>query len=804
MPIIPAQRGPSVQPSGSSGAFESINAEAGAFGGFTGRALQSVGTAVEQVGDVAAKHALLFQERQNQTLAKDAAISATDAIDDIQYNVKTGYMGKKKIDAVTGFQEAHDAVEQKRKEILAALPNDAVRRIAEGPITNQAKDAIRQMSRHAAQEHSAWEMDTSTARAASLIKSAGLNYTDDESFAKTLSAVHAEANDQARMQGMGGVDSDTAAIGRQKYTDQAWKTRIDAARMRDPVYALELLQSATGMSEDLRYKMGERGFADAAPVLASIVLRSPELSTVAASDEEAQGVAASATAFRQNVTVTVKGEAKTVFDRLPGDEKLKVLHLAKTMSEQGMAQVRQALGYKLADNVALSEQGMPTTPLTRDELVPAFGEVHADRILQQQDSARSYGERVQQVAPMPYSQQEKLLSEIPPAGQGSAEAIKRNDQIRDAVNQSRKAREKDASGYAISVSPPVRALFNDAAQAIASPTMKPEVRAQTAQAFAAASLAEQARLEIPDDKRSILPGPIAKQIVAQFYEPPPKDGSKPVQPMSNVIRGMSDMWGPHWGTVLSELTKEHLPSTALVIGEGTSPIVEKIVSDNAHIPLKDQKHGLDEPAYNAMKENIRKKFEDFGRTLLSGNQKGGTRLRDAYLDTAETVALSILGSEKTTPAKAADRAFDLMIADRYEVRDEFRIPKAMMGGDVTMPNIRTGMNTIIRDVAATAPLYVPPPSISGMRSEDSEKQWRETVKDNGFWVTTNSKTSDDAAMLYVRAKGISQMVLDTSGQPIVATWKHLADEGKQFAPFLMENRRFQETRTKRGRNVDAP
>jgi hypothetical protein len=85
-----------------------------------------------------------------------------------------------------------------------------------------------------------------------------------------------------------------------------------------------------------------------------------------------------------------------------------------------------------------------------------------------------------------------------------------------------------------------------------------------------------------------------------------------------------------------------------------------------------------------------------------------------------------------------------------------------------------------RDIGSDKPVVgekvglLVPMAPGAVRPADAEKQWRDTIVSNGFWVTS---PGDGGLTLYVKSGLGAQPVLDTRGQPIRRTWSEISAVG---------------------------
>lgn len=458
-----------------------------------------------------------------------------------------------------------------------------------------------------------------------------------------------------------------------------------------------------------------------------------------------------------------------VIDRLPPDMKLKVFQTARTQANQGMTQVREAMRQRVLDTTAAYERGLdPTNPPSRTELVGIFGQFDGEKVAGDMDLARQYGHDVRSVQNLPLSQQVSLLAARAPApGEGFAVAEKRHEQLARAVDSVNREREQDPALAVMRNSVAVRAAYD----AFAKASPDPVSQAAAAQAFAATTLAEQRRLEVRNPQ--VLTKEMVDSIAKRFAEPP-----KAGENVSNVMRGMVERWGEKYWPIVGAQLKNKIPPEAVVIGLGITPEAETMLAETVKLKPEQLNQGLDDASKKDIRERVRTQFEPL--RLSIARQGGGIETYDNYADAAEKLATALV-QKGVKPKDAAQRAYDGLIGFKYEFDSTYRVPKTALGGDTTLGALRNGAEALKRDIGSDKPLLgekeplLVPSVTSGVRPDDAEKQWRETIKANGFWMTT---PGDGGLTLYVKSGLDAQPVLNTFGKPVTRTWDQISGVGR--------------------------
>jgi hypothetical protein len=646
---------------------------------------------------------------------------------------------------------------------------------------------------HTARERDAFNADVFKATISTEVRAVGANPADDDgvglSWARALAAVDTEGR---RL----GHTPEMISASRATVSDQLWVARLDAWRLNDPEGALGAFQAnAANISPNVRLKLAESLYSDAAPVLASRMLQGP-LVTFAATDQEARAITEAAGGMGLQAKVTVDQQAAaegSVFDRLPGDQKLKVLHLAKTEASQRMAQTREGLNHRMTDAVAALERGLPAPRApTEDELRFAYGEEGGAQRARHLAAARGFGEDYTRIASMSRAEQDALLQQRRPnsARPGFAEEQRRFEQLASVVDRVRREQEQDPATYVLQQSPArakslkagdsptnVKVAWEAFVQSQSDGQMTAAQRASAAQAYAESTIAEQKRLGISAPQ--ILPKSMVDSIEKRFASPPQQG-----QNVANVMSGMVEQWGRYWPQVGAQL-KGKIPPEATVIGLGVTPEAEQLLAEASKLKPEELRQGMADAEVKDLRERLRTNLEPLRRSLAF--QGGGVQTYDNYADSSERIALMLM-HRGMSPKDAAAKASESVIGFKYQFEDTWRVPKTALGGDRTVSALRAGAVASQHDIGSEKPVIgerVPllvPRAPAGVRPEDADRQWRDTIRSNGFWVTS---PGDSGLTLYVKSGLGAQPVLDARGQPVRRSWEELAAVGNSVRAATM-------------------
>lgn len=476
-----------------------------------------------------------------------------------------------------------------------------------------------------------------------------------------------------------------------------------------------------------------------------------------------------------------------VVDKLPPDQRMRVMDLARTQAEQGSAQLRQGLTIRANDAAAALERGQaaPNAP-TFGELVSAFGDERGVQMARDLEKARQFGDAYVRVAGASRAGQQSILANLKPNenAPGFAEGVRRYEQLAGVIDRVRKEQDQDPAGFVLTQSPArqrvmkgldgaptdVRSTFEHFTLTQNDPKAAPEDKANAARAYAAATVAEQSRLGVQNPQ--ILPKGMVDDIARRFAAPPAQ-GENP----ANVMRGMVDQWGPFWPAVGKQL-KGKLPPEMEVIGLGVSPEAEAILAETSRLKPEQLRQGLADGDVKDIRERVRSAFEPLQRSVAW--QDGGISTYDNFADSAEKIATALV-QKGMKPKDAAQKAFESLAGFKYEFEDGWRVPKAELGGGVTPRTMREGAEALKRDITSDKPVLGEkvglqvPQTPGAVRPQDADRQWRDTIKANGFWVTS---PGDGGLTLYVKSGLSAQPVLDDRGQPVRRSWSEIGGIGR--------------------------
>jgi len=202
---------PTINPDASPTPGMRQNATADAFGADQGRALQGLGQTLEQAGDVANRHALAFQELNNETYAKQADTDLQKRLRTIGFGGGTkpdgtpddtpGYFASAGQGAYDGAKPTGEAADKAYQDVLQSLPNDAARRMFMSSGQARINSFQESIASHAAQGRKEWILGASVARQHAAVESAAAYFDDPLKVDQNIAIAKGEVLAQGELQG---------------------------------------------------------------------------------------------------------------------------------------------------------------------------------------------------------------------------------------------------------------------------------------------------------------------------------------------------------------------------------------------------------------------------------------------------------------------------------------------------------------------------------------------------------------------------------------------------------------------------
>jgi hypothetical protein len=298
---------------------------------------------------------------------------------------------------------------------------------------------------------------------------------------------------------------------------------------------------------------------------------------------------------------------------------------------------------------------------------------------------------------------------------------------------------KDPGGYLQTNSPLVTEKFNALLTDDARKT--PQAHAQAFADFAQATLAEQARLGVPAEQRTILSKGQAAATAAKLaaLDPTKVDVVKELRNMA-LGYGAGNGSADYWPKVFGEMVKEgKLPSGYQVLASMTRPDQLVAAEDLSRaLSLVAQKGGLSQ-IKEASSPDVKLKLDQALETELAdfkmstGEQAAGASLYDKVKDSAQALAL-YYGYKGQSQNEAVKHAVDGIIRNKYDFGETgpttIRVPKGTLRDVERAADVAKAGVTLDQ----LGPVPVRDPVLAAQMTPDQAKSiWMNAIRDGG-WV----------------------------------------------------------------------
>lgn len=411
-----------------------------------------------------------------------------------------------------------------------------------------------------------------------------------------------------------------------------------------------------------------------------------------------------------------------------------------------------------------------------------FPKEKADEIIQTLDDAKAAGQvmaGVRTASPEDLGRQEQQLAAGLQDPQATDYSRRRKQAVAfdAAVKRRADALGKDPAGYVAQYSPSVVAKY--AAIDPGNPA--------TFSDYATTALAEQARLGVPEESRSVLPAGQASAVASKLASLDPAKVN-----IGSAISDTAKSYGEYWPQVFGDLVRAKLPGVYQVVASMDRPDQAVAASDLSRaIGLAAEKGGM-----SAMKKSLgEEKIKDIDKEVTSnlenfrdsvGLQSGGQKLYGTVFDAAHDLAgYYVFRGEN--PNNAAAHAVDSIITAKYDFGSigakQVRVPKGTMGiVDTAARRVQDSITTNEGDT------FGPVPGNPLLKPEQRKSIWMDAIR-NGGWANNGDDSGlvlmgrfkDNSYGVVRRADG-SQIVLKFADAPAIA-----ATAPSPVSPYIPEN-----------------
>jgi hypothetical protein len=462
---------------------------------------------------------------------------------------------------------------------------------------------------------------------------------------------------------------------------------------------------------------------------------------------------------------------------------------AKALQEESQLRALQAgqLGQLRQDVTNLGaayEHGVTATPIPEDRIHSLMEPEEAYRTIQRLQVSQDAGNLFQAVVDMSPADQQQARALLAVPGSLNATLPKRDGKL--AMPAALPASTEEApeqTTHRLAVASKLDALLASQHQmlrtdpggfAAARPALADAVQAvqqapndpQAAQAYAAATLAYQAHLGVPDDQQRVLPLAQSAAIADTLKRTDPTK-----QDMGQVLDGMAQLYGSYWPKVQADLVRDgKLPAEWQVISAMDTPgqQVGRLAYQRALVEQQAaggrEKYQAKVPA-DALKDirtGLEATVDPFRQTAVMS--EGGKALYDNIRDAVELQAMRY-AVNGLSGNNALMQAYSDVIGAKYDFDGTIRVPKGML------PAARVA---VMRTTDGLKPEDLQPlADPSGLLTPAERSAATLTAARNGLWIPT---PADDGLMLVARTRvgSIPLAMHRADGSPVAVKFADMA------------------------------
>jgi hypothetical protein len=458
--------------------------------------------------------------------------------------------------------------------------------------------------------------------------------------------------------------------------------------------------------------------------------------------------AQAATGTMTDATSQTRSAAESV---LPG------VGVVDRMIAQRDARLATQANRETADYSQFIRDGNERDPAKEAEFVQRYGPNVGKLAQESFDKDAAYGAKVKSIATATPEELDTIIKDYEERKK-SPEDYRINKAELDAIGKIIQDRNatlvKDPATYAARYSPEVRQSAQTMATAArAAPAQLPGL----SQDYAAATLAEQARLGVPPELQRIATPEMAAAIGKQFEDNPVN--------AANLMQGLQAQWGSMWPKVHGEIAK-NLPGTAVVIGTMNQP-------DQAHaaqrlaqlskIPLKEMEKAYKDEELkgrDGLQQTVLERMRGFRSTLV--NNPGAEITFNQFQEAIYKLAMDNMGHGDSVE-RAASRAYEDVIGKKFTMVGMARIPNEYNSG-----LIMHGAEQALTQLLPQSDIDLPTATPGGMKPEYFKEQFvRSLQAGKGFWVTS----FDQTGLTLMQEPTRKAVTID--GKPFTVSWERL-------------------------------
>lgn len=288
---------------------------------------------------------------------------------------------------------------------------------------------------------------------------------------------------------------------------------------------------------------------------------------------------------------------------------------------------------------------------------------------------------------------------------------------------------------------------------------------------------QQAQRDIGVQAPRILGTQQSAQIVQAFSTP--TDPNRTADHMNQTIDGLAQQYGDYFPQVMKELQAKGMPPEAAALyqvrGMGTVAVrMATAINSMAHMG-KDINSGRDAyfngaPNNSEIRKALPGAFGDYAQTFV-GSPDGPQQMQ-SFNYAAGVYARQLAYEGITDPNQAARKAHDDLVGSRYNLVDNYRVPRG-----IDQAAVQAGANAV---KGGLLPGNMEPygSAAPGVSDDDRRGMTAKILSGQGMWVTR----SDDKGLSLVWPQQSGYLpAIDAKGKPLTFSWAALA-AASQKAP----------------------
>jgi len=519
----------------------------------------------------------------------------------------------------------------------------------------------------------------------------------------------------------------------------AGKTSVEFRPDTFPTLAAEHRTAieASGLNAEAKRKLTEEGIQQLASAAVQGMIRdNPYTALKELNNEKTKTLSVKALDFEQRQALRRGAEAE--INRIEAEQRSRNVEL------------RAALGDQLQDIAAAAQAGIPVDAVPSKAILKvAFGDYEGEQKYQAAQAMAGLSSTISGLHQLPTDELVKEVAKSRPKQvEGAAEQGQIYNIVRASAERILTAREDDPASYVATTNPSVK----QAQVAMVSAPNDPDA----AQAYARATLAEQARLGIIAPE--VLPKAHVSAIASQFFKQTEKGESGEKFALS--IRAEQERWGRYWPQVFGQLQAEKVPGAVLAIGRGMAPGPSTRLASVATVPMAELKNGI-----KVMPSDVTAKIEGQIQPFVQSldGVVGAEHTRAGMYEAIERLTYSYLAQGKSV-GDASEQAYQEVLGANYAFHDfnsrTFRVPVENEFDDVEF-----GAETALEQASAAnlrAPYHTEFSS-----EEDAKSDLSRAIQTRGYWVTS----ADNERGLALFVDGAP--VLKADGSVYEVSWAEL-------------------------------